>query len=368
MSTDRIAHLYDDPGPFGSAYIDVSQDTEDAPHLAELQVRAACEAAADAGAPDSVVERLRACLAEMPHGPAPLSRFVVATQSGVLLNEVVHSRREQPQGTWSPLPDVATWLADEQITVPFVLALVDHEGGDVQLHRAGVETASTESTAGGETDFGHKVRGGGWAHLKWQHYAENVWERNADSVADEVLRHVRDGVQLVLIAGDARSRSLVRDTLGTAAADATIVELDAGSRHADGGDQALRAAVGTAVEEAVATLRLAQGDELHERLGRDDAVATGVADLLDAFVRGQVDRLLIDPDEASELEVRPADHPGLAFGAISPMPDTVRADTALVAAAALTGASITVISSRLLSGAPAAGLLRWDQPSEGARA
>jgi hypothetical protein len=43
----------------------------------------------------------------------------------------------------------------------------------------------------------------------------------------------------------------------------------------------------------------------------------------------------------------------------------VRADLALVAAAAVTGADVAVAGSGVLRGSPAAALLRWDQPSPG---
>ncbi|MCU1442306.1 MAG: hypothetical protein JWQ59_456 [Cryobacterium sp.] len=173
---------------------------------------------------------------------------------------------------------------------------------------------------------------------------------------------MQNGVELVLIAGDVRARQLVREALdGTVGS--TTVELDAGGRSADGGDEALQRAVATALEEVLSTTRLAQSDELHERLGRDDSVAIGIRDLVDAFVRGQVDRLLIDPANAAQFVVEPQHHPGLSLGAVSPMPPTVPADAALIAAAALTGAEIVVTPGQLLSGSPAAGLLRWGQPS-----
>lgn len=59
----------------------------------------------------------------------------------------------------------------------------------------------------------------------------------------------------------------------------------------------------------------------------------------------------------------PADHPGLVLGSGS-VDGPVRADLALVAAATMTSAQITITPRSTLGGAPAAALLRWDQPTE----
>jgi hypothetical protein len=366
VKSDRIMHLFQDPGPFASAYVDLSQDREDADELVALKIRSACDRLRQDGAPEAVVDSVRAALEVVPEGPAPLSRCVVATERGVLLDEVTRTRREQPTAAWSALPDVSDWLADESQSVPFVLAVVDHEGGGVTVHRSGVYGRTEQSEAGGETEFEHKVRGGGWAHLKWQHYVESVWARNAKAVAEEINRHVRNGIGLVLVAGDPQTRPRVVEALDDSPG-VTVMEIDAGGRSADGSDAILQQAVARALDEAVTTSRLAEIDELQERLGRDDSVSIGVDDTVDAFVLGQVDRLLIDPGRAADFAVEPARHPGLALGAIEP-PGALPADAVLVAAATLTGADIDIAPASMLSGAPAAGLLRWDQPAEGARA
>ncbi len=366
MKTDRIAHLYDDPGPFASAYIEVSREMENGNITAELAARSACDQMAAQGAPESVVEQVRARLSEDTHLPAPVSRCVVATEAGVLLDELVMSHRPQPTGVWDALPQLSDWIADSDRGVPFVLALVDHEGGDVRSYRTHGFIPDEESSVGGETEFEHKIRGGGWDHLRFQHRSENVWRRNAAEVAHEIEAQAAHGAELVLLAGDPRSCQQVKEQLGDLRAE--LVQLKSGSRSADGGEEALHAAVTEALYDAVVKKKLAQVHELRDRLGRDYAVAIGVGDVVDAFVRGQVDRLLIDPNRAAEFTVELQKHPGLALGAVTGLPPAVPADRALIAAAATTGADVVVTRSGTLGGAPAAGLLRWDQPSVGAHA
>jgi hypothetical protein len=363
MKTDRIAHLYADPGPFATAYVEVSRDREDGDNLAELGARTACDELAAQGAPESVLEEVRRRLSEDTHLPAPVSRCVVATEAGVLLDELVLVTRPQPLGVWDALPQLSDWITDEDSTVPFVLALVDHEGGDVRSYRTNQITPDEDASVGGETEFEHKIRGGGWAHLRYQHRSENVWRRNAAEVAHEIETQVAHGADLVLLAGDPKSCVQVTEQLGDIRAE--LVHLKSGTRSADGGEEALQHAVTEALYEAVVQRKLAQVHELRDRLGREYAVAIGVVDVADAFVRGQVDRLLIDPSRAADFEVKPEQHPGLALGPITGLPAAVPADRALIAAATLTGADVVVTRSSTIGGSPAAGLLRWDQPANG---
>ena len=363
MKAERIAQLYAEPGPFASAYVEVSKDLQDGDRIAELQIRAACDLLADQGAPASVVELIKGRLSESTHLPAPVSRFVLANQGGVLMDELTNRHLPQPAATWGPLPDLSGWIVDEDNAVPFVLALADHEGGDVRSYRSNVFGADEDASVGGDTAYEHKIRGGGWSHLRYQHNAENTWRRNAVEVAHEIERQAAAGAQLVLLAGDPQSCQQVSELLGDVRAE--VRQLDTGSRSADGGEDALEAAVNQALYGTVVSAKLAQVHELQERLGRNDSVAIGVADVADALVRGQVDRLLIDPTRAAEFEVEPDKHPGLALGSLTEVPPALPADRALIAAAALTNADVVVTRSSTLGGAPVAALLRWDQPAVG---
>lgn len=100
--------------------------------------------------------------------------------------------------------------------------------------------------------------------------------------------------------------------------------------------------------------------EFEQRRGRDEAVAVGKDAVLDAFVRGQVDTLLLDPEKAREGTVEPSRYQGLTLPSASPQ----RRDLALFAAAALTSASV-VTAPTLLPDDGVAALLRWDQQSGG---
>lgn len=359
MRLDDLRTLYDDPGPFASCYLEVSRDQEDGDHVVELAARAAGDDLASQGAPGRVVDAVCNTLTRGTGQPAPISRCVVASARGVLHDALVRARHAHPVVRWAPLPDLAGWLADASRSVRFVLALVDHEGADVASYSADGIDVVQDRSVGEPAGWEHKVRGGGWSHLNWQRSAETVWRENATESDAEIQRQLATGdPTLLVVAGDERSRAMVTERLPRPAAD--VVVLDRAGRAADGGDDALAADVEEAVRGHVVERHLDLLHELRERSGRGHAVAYGVSEVVDAFVRGQVSHVLLDADAAHDRELRPADHPGLVLGSAD-LPASVPADQALVAASVLSGAEVDVVGPAALGGEPAAALLRWDQ-------
>ncbi len=358
MRTEPLSVIFKTPGPFATVLLDVSHNTENGRHEHDLRVREAGTALTEQGADEKVVEAVLARLDETLNRPAPLARLVVASAEGVLLDETVGTRVDQPTVTWGPLPDLGSWVAQQDALTRFVLAEVDHAGGQVAVYDSDVPDAQEQTTVDGETEHIHKVPVGGWSALRYLHYTENVWKENAEALTDEIVAQVRAGNRLVLLTGDPHSRHFVREKLGETPA--TVVELGSHSRAEDGGEEAFAQAIREALLEQVVQRRLERSHELKDRLGRNHAVATGAHDVADAFVRGQVETLLIDPGPAAGLELDVSKHPGLALGTETPA-GPVRADQALIAAAVLTGAEVAVLPQATLGGAPVAALLRWDQ-------
>lgn len=357
MDSTTFHTVYATPGPFATVLVDVSHDdTGERAH--DLRVRAACEELAGQGADADVVRTVAEHLGELVHQPSPIARLVVANTDGVKYDEIATAQVDRTVATWAPLPDLAHWVEHVDSRVTFVLALVDHEGGDVSLMHSDVPEPIDERTLEGETQYVQKVPAGGWSAMRYQNVTENVWAQNAQMVAEEITTRVRAGHRLVLLAGDPHSKALVREALGDLPMD--LVELESGSRSEDGGGEALQQAVREALMDEVVGRRLDLVHDLRERMGRDDSVATGVRDVADALVRGQVETLLVDPAPLAELSLDPEQHPGLVLGA-SAVEEPVRADLALVAAASHTDADVAVLPQKVM-GAPVTALLRWNQP------
>ena len=78
----------------------------------------------------------------------------------------------------------------------------------------------------------HKFQGGGWAHHRYQHNAENKWIHNADNVAERIASLVRRlQPRFVLLAGDVRARQILTDRASDLWSE-LIVSMDEGGRAA----------------------------------------------------------------------------------------------------------------------------------------
>ncbi len=354
--------LADDPGPFATAYADVSRVAASGDDEVTLTARAAHDALVAAGCPAPVAEALQEALGASTHEGGEAARVVVASARGVVFSALVRGRRPQPTTSWGALPDLGPWLADATLVVPFVLARVDHAGGNVSTYGDGATgPLRAEEEAGGDTNFLHKT--GADSH---ERSVEEEWKRSADDVATEIGRQVTAGPSLVLIGGEPDAVSEVRTKLTHL--EAEIVELSGGRRNADGGEAAFDEDITEALRGHVVAANLDVLAQLKQRLGEraqgsSSRGASGLDEVLDALVVGQVDTLLLDPAAAAETSVTPSEHPGLSLGAVDPS-GALPADQVLVALAALTDADVRIERSGTLSGAPVAALLRWDNTTD----
>ncbi|EGD43843.1 LigA [Nocardioidaceae bacterium Broad-1] len=366
MDTAGFTNLLTRPGPYATVLADVSQDSENAAHAKELRVRAACEELSAQGAPPDVVAQVSERLETNVRQPAPVARVIVATPEGIAYDQVAVAEVPNQVATWDALPDLGSWIAARDASTPFVLVLVDHTGGEISLWDSGLpEPTSTNTVEGDELEHVHKTQDNvGWAAYRMQQTTDNVWRHNADKVAAEVTRLIRDhGHDLVLVGGDPTSVGRLRADLADLPVE--VVELASGQRAADGGDQARADAIRSALLDRVVRRRTALVRRLEEAWGRGDRAATGVRDVADAFVTGRVETLLIDPGALAGHTLDPADHPGLHLRR-APVTGPVEAGEALIAAAVLTDAE-GVLPASVLGDAPVAALLRWSLILSGAR-
>jgi len=358
MDVSRLGPVYENEGPVATVLLDVGRASESAEHEQELRVRGAREDLTRTGATDDVVEAVTERLAERVDAPGSAARIVVAGTGGVVFDEIAHQQVDQATVSWGPLPDLAPWLQLAERNFRFAVAPVDHEGGQISVYNSDVPDPESETTAGGETYHVHKVPVGGWSQLRYQHETEGVWKRNAEAVVAEVESLVSQGIRLVLVAGDPRSAAQVLE--GLEKSKATVVHLESGGGRAeDGGDEAHQQAVREALMEHSVARRMELVHRLKDRLGQDSGAATGVRDVAKAFVTGQVETLLLDPDAAAAFELVTDDYPGLSLGAAVPPTEALRADQALLAAAVRTSAEVSLLPQAAMGGAPVAALLRW---------
>ena len=375
MDLRHLTPLNAPVGAFATAYLDVSHDSENAEHEVRLRWSEQRSALEQQGADAETLEALDAAVRDARSAVGRAGRVLVARAGTLLLDRDLPEPPDPPRATWSPLPDLLPLLLDGPEPATVVVARVDKNGGEILL----ADPADSESNpepvqrVEGERYPTHKVRGGGWKHLKMQHTVENTWRSNVSALAERIDRQVSQfGARVLVLAGEEQSRKLLLDNLGTRAA-SIATEVEHSGLRSGGDDDALAEAVAEAAREVATRERHQVLDRFEQLTGRPDgAVAQGLAQVLAALRSEQVDTLLIDGNVAREDVVWIGEQPSqvaldradLEATGAQPLAQ-VPVDAALLRAAAGTGAEFYPLGGGRtgLVGHPVpdgvAALLRW---------
>jgi hypothetical protein len=358
MQLDAVRTVFERPGPFVTVHAEVGRGTEDARQQLDARwttIRHALEKQdVDAALVDKIGERLR----ENHHVPGEARMTIVGCGDDIVFEAVQAGHSTSPEVTEvAPLPDLSGWLAHEARQFPFGLAVVDREGGDVEFYTAINEAPAEHQEVHGETLHIQKVPQGDWAHRKFQQGTENVWKGNAEQVAEALRSGVRRlKPRVVVLAGDEHARSNVAAALD--GLETPVVHVTAGGRGAGASQEALWGEVAEVVARFEADQDEQVAEQVLERSGQGAGAASGLEPVLDALVKGQVERLVVDL-EAARAETVDASRPGLA------LPDaaagqSLPADRVLVAVGANTDAQLSLLPGQRTKGEGVAALLRWD--------
>ena len=362
MRTTQLQDLFTRPGPFVTVSAEVGRTTEDARQQLDARWTSIRHQLEHEGVDATLVEEIGRRLHEPPGVGGEARRTLVAADGDVVMDHVQAGHASGPEVVdVAPLPDLTAWLAVADRQHPFALVVTDREGADIGFHPGLAATTHDESTVEGEDFYITKVAEGDWAQKQFQQTAENTWTRNAREVADEVRSGLRaHESEVVILAGDDRARHLVEEALD--GVQVPVVHATSGGRAAG----ASQSALWEEVRRIAADLEAHADQETIERLqaatGQSEASAAGIDAVLDALVRGQVERLVLDLDRMRDETVDPADHPGLALpqGAAGPLP----ADRVLVAAAAATRADVALLPAEETGTSGVAALLRWQEGAD----
>src|SRR3954451_10870910 len=184
MDVSFLEPVVSSPGPFATVCADVSHTTENADTELDLRVRAVAEKLTEQGAPEAVVEAVRGrLLGGNDGGEAATCRgraVIVAADGTVVLDSPLV---EQPRGEvaeWSPTPNLLPVLTQIPGRVPHIVAVTDRVGADITVS-AGPGRTIEEKEVEGDSFQIRKFSGGGWAHHRYQHNAENKWIHNAEN-------------------------------------------------------------------------------------------------------------------------------------------------------------------------------------------
>jgi hypothetical protein len=357
MNLAGIQHLFTHDGPFVNLHLDVSRDDDAAGRGMETRWTNIRHTLGDAGVDPGLLDRIRDLVLRPTGVPSPARRTIVAAGSEVLLDDVRMGSGDWPEVTGTgPLPDVSGWVTQVDGEFPFVLVIADREGADVDVYRSLSQPQHEHDTVQGQTLHISKVPAGDWAEL--QHHTEEVWRRNARSVAENARSAAREhGARFVVLAGEVRARAEIREVRESSGS-LEVAEVEGGGRGPGSSGDALWKDVNRAVGQHWQQDRQHVLDRLQEQSGQDREVARGLRDVMQALVRGQVERVVVDLAAAHEQTISIDDYPGLKLPAAA-AEGRLPADQALVAAGALTDADLTVLPSSSIGGDGVAALLRW---------
>jgi hypothetical protein len=364
MDLGFLSHLYAVTGPFATAYLDVSRDTENAQHQIDLRWRAAREDLDRQGAPAHILDAMGEVVGTEPDRGN--GQVIVAGQGRVLLDHRLPHAPRRATVSWAPLPHVMPLVAQLGHTLPHIVVVADRGGADISAYGDRGALADERTIEGDRFDI-RKVKPGDWAHKNYQQRAENLWETNAKQVADNVNRLARRiGAQLVVAAGDVRAVQFLRDNLHRDVQD-VLVTVEESGRGAGASAESLAATVERLVAQSAVREHETVLDSYAEQRGQHARAVEGLAATIEALRRAQVETLLLadDPSSTSTLYVGPEPlHLALTSGeldGISAGPvQECRADAALIRALAMSAAAITVVPPEQATTADGVGaLLRY---------
>src|SRR5947209_5767643 len=183
MDVSFLRPVLEAPGPYATVCADVTHTTENADTELDLKVRAVAEQLEQQGAPAPVIEAVRGRLLEGNDGGQAGTlkgrAVVVASDGSVVLDQPLVDVPRQPLAEWAPQPDLLPVLGQLPGRVPHIVALVDRTGADITVSAVPGQ-AIEEREVAGDTFQIRKFQGGGWAHHRYQHNAENQWGHNPD--------------------------------------------------------------------------------------------------------------------------------------------------------------------------------------------
>lgn len=346
MNTGDLRRVLEHRGPFATAHLDTSHDTENADREVELRWRGARDDLAAQGIDGETLAALDEAITGGPPSVGKSGRLLIAAGGEVLLDRQLPGPPALPVTRVGALPYLLPLVESGAGHVPHVAALVNRVGAEVRVVDADGAVLSEHTTEGEDYPL-HKVRGGGWSHLHIQHNVEETVKQNARLVADELARLVdRVHARLLVVAGDEQARTALRDSLPPRCLD--ILVEPAGRREAsDGFDEE--------VASLVAQRWRAERDEVIDRFLAElpgGLAVQGLPETTAALREGNVSAIVISDPTLADAEVWTSTEPRSialseedlrAVGAAEV--DRERADVAVPAAALFTGAELVSASS-----------------------
>lgn len=359
-----FAKVLEADGPFLSVMLDTTSNIENASQRAQAAWKPLRSNLADEGVPDQVLDAVEDVV-PTAHESGETLGVIANAKDGVLYTDHWFEPVALSHGEFDTLPRLAPFIVWRQANLPYVVVLTDREGADIEAYVPGGEDIDLEVK--GSTFPIRKVSAGGWSMKRYQNRAEEVWNKNAKQVADEVARVAAEiNAPLVVLAGDVRASELLREHLPQETL-ALLKEID-GGRKPDGSAETMAPTVRRMVQTAAAEATVAVLQKFREERGQMDRYADGPRAVCAALQESKVETLLVhEPQDdmrraffgpdPTHVAVDEADVKELGVDA----PREGRLVDVLIRAALGTGAGVRVVPHTSSSGPTddVGAILRW---------
>jgi hypothetical protein len=290
-----LAPLFERSGPVATVYLATPPAIENAAMRDQLRWSDARRELVARGAPRSVVQSIDSVVPDAHlHGSA---LAVIADTSGVLHVEHSAIPTGQELVRWDELPSVTQMIEWRQHQLPYLAAVIDHQGAD--LFAGSDRTGVVEEETGGAGRYPiARNAPGGWSQRRYQQHALENWAHNARQAAEATVRLAdRVDPDIVLVGGDPHARELFLDELPPALRG--LAKFIPASRGADGDGAHSAREISRLLETTSAAETVQVLEEFRQQLGRNERAVQGVEATMDALRQSQVAVLLIhdDPDD-----------------------------------------------------------------------
>ncbi|MBL1083865.1 hypothetical protein JK359_18145 [Streptomyces actinomycinicus] len=363
--------LYEHPGSWASAYVDLSRHDEGTDHRRHLTAEAVSRQLRDQGADESTCRAVYDAVEGLRHSTEPYGRAVFARNGEVALQ--VPLTQPPPDGLvhWGTLPHVTPLLDLAGEDPVSLVAYIDRTGADLELRSAVLQEEAGHVTGSRQWPM-HRSKASDWSERHFQLKVENTWENNAREIAAALADcQAETGADLLILCGGERERRSVRERLPEPLQDRAVeTSHGIGSRLLPREVEDIRAAhVRERILAEVDRYRAARVPDEERRA----AAVEGVPQLIEAAREHRLAELLIRPDAPdTHREVWISEDPAQLAARRTELKNLgeqqswrARADDALVRAAAVTDApvlSLTPVLDETGDEVPAGGLgalLRW---------
>lgn len=341
-----LRSLLERPGPFISLYMNTDGATEEGAEEIQLRWRGHRDRAIELGADEGALKLMDDLIPGIQKKANGLVAFIEG--SSLAFRRLLSSPVED--GIFvGPVPHLVPLLAWQQDNPRYAVVLCDREGGEIHVV-SGQEIEDVETIEGDDIPI-RKVAPGGWSQRRFQQRAENLWEKNAKLVADELATVVSsEDLDFVAVSGDVRAIQFLKDNIGQEVA-SLLVDIEG---TPEVGIESIETELEKAVAAHVARSTEALLQRFQEERGQHDLAVDGAGSTFDALRQAQVDVLLVSPRRISgraffsqaDLTQAAPSRNGLTDIGIG---DATEADTVdvLIRAALGTGARVAIVPEEL---------------------